>query len=213
MQKNDSVKTRLNEYFARKSAIKGNLIVAAILAIASIIFSRISDDTLAGTTMMLIKIAFLWLTASCFFRHNVNGMQCTIGAFLGSQIFHYIYGVSRAGWAACLPLAFAFVLFITHQYLISQRQSKGNALYLNQLLGALFMLACVVDGVAALVLHGFEIECLTRILLDIFTAAAMNMIITIETRINEYKIRRDALTSDGKWNDGAKEKLKKEIFG
>jgi len=211
--KDESVKTKLNEYFARKSAVKGNLIIATILAIVAVVICIANGHGMTDIVMKVLLLAFLWLVAMCFFKHNVNGMQCALGAFLGGQILFFVYASSIFTWAACLPTAFSIIAFITHQYLIAKRQSKGNALYINQLMGALFMLACVVNAVVALVTCGFTAEAINRILFDLFTAAAMNLVITIETRINEYKIQRDALTSAGKWNDGAKAKLKKEIFG
>jgi len=211
--KDESVKAKLNEYFARKSAVKSNLIIATVLAIVAVIFAISATGVISGSFITMLLIAFLWIIAICFFRHNVNGMQCALGAYLGSQILFFTMWFSYVGWAACLPATFSIIVFIAHQYLIAKRQSKDNALYINQLMGTLFMLGCVVNCVVCLVINGFELLALSRIVFDIAIAAAMNMIITIETRINEYKLQRDALTSAGKWSDAAKTQLKKEIFG
>jgi len=210
--KEESVQFKLNEYFARKSAVKSNLIIATVLSVVGIMLTCVAAHSVATIVMKALLLVFLWIVALCFFKHNVNGMQCALGAFLGSQILFFTYVTSNIGWGVVLPLAFSVLAFITHQYLIAKRQSKSNALYHNQLVGALFMLACVVNVVVSLVTCGFKHEAMIRIFGDLFTAAAMNMIITIETRINEYKLQRDALTTAGKWNDGAKAKLKKEIF-
>jgi len=211
--KDESVKTRLNEYFARKSAVKSNFIIAVLLYLVDFVFVCLGSAPAVINIMDMFMPISLCLAAYCYFRHNVNGMQCALGAFLGGQIMDNIYAVTFFHGAAVLPLVFSVAVFIAHQALISQRRSKDGILYSSQLLGALFMLACVGNCVVNLISHGFGFDTLNAVTFDIFTAAAMNMIITIETRINEYKIRRDALTSGGKWNDGAKEDLKREIFG
>ena len=210
----ESVQAKLNAYFARKSAVKGNLAIATILSIISVICSAVAKIDAPGIAMRILLPVLLWLAAICFFTHNVNGMQCSLGAFLGGQMFLFVYASGLAGLiGTILPLVFSVIAFITHQYLIAQRKSKGNALFINQLAGAIFMLACVVNCLVILIADGFDSFALARMFGNITTAAAMNLVITIETRINEYKIQRDAMTSAGQWNDGAKEKLKKEIFG
>lgn len=213
--KEESVQVKLNEYFARKNGVKANLAVTTILTVISVIFFLVAKTATAGMVMRILLLVFVWLAAACFFTHNVNGMQCSLGAFLGGQVFLFVYASGLAGLigTTCVPLVFSVIAFITHQYLIAQRKSKGNALFINQLAGAIFMLACVVNCLVILIADGFDSFALARMFGNITTAAAMNLVITIETRINEYKIQRDAMTSAGQWNDGAKEKLKKEIFG
>ena len=209
----ESVQAKLNAYFARKSAVKGNLAIATILTIISVIFSAVAKIGAPGIAMRILLTVLLWLAAICFFTHNVNGMQCSLGAFLGGQMFFFISVVGKVGWQGALPLIFSVIVFITHQCLIAKRKSSGDALYINQLAGAIFMLVCVINCLVILISSGFNALALSAIFFDIFNAAAMNLVITAETRINEYKVQRDALTSAGQWNDAAKAKLKKEIFG
>jgi len=207
------MKEKLNAYFARKNAVKGSLVIATMLFIVALVLDAISASMDFGDVVDVICLIFFWTVAIMFFKHNVNGMQCSLGAFLGSHVLAYVSMWVEYGWPRFLPAVFFIIVFITHQYLISQRQSKSKALYINQLMGALFMLGCVVNCVVGLAIHGFTINALLRVFYDLFIAVAINMVVTIETRINEYKLQRDALTSAGKWNDGAKAKLKKEIFG
>ena len=210
----ESVQAKLNAYFARKSAVKGNLAIATILAIISVIFCAVAKIGAPDIAMRILLTVLLWLAAICFFTHNVNGMQCSLGAFLGGQMFFFISVTGVVGWQQpALSLIFSVIVFITHQYLIAKRKSSGDALYINQLAGAIFMLVCVINCLFLLISDGFNALTLSAIFFDISRAAAMNLVITAETRINEYKVQRDALTSAGQWNDAAKAKLKKEIFG
>jgi len=213
MKEENAIQIELNEYFARKSTVKGSLAVATVLLAAAealLLFGKTA--TVVGTAMGVLLLAFLWLIAMCFFKHNVNGMQCALGAFLATQLVYYINAAATIGRIAYLPLICSVLVFVTHQFLVAQHKGKSNMLFINQLAGALFiLLGCVLNCVIPLA--SGDLSSIGHLAVNLFTAAAMNMIITIETRINEYKTQRDALTSAGEWNDEAKAKLKKEIFG
>jgi len=209
------MRERLNAYFAKKSRIRACFaVICAAYVLCAVLYGFASFSPMAEA-MELLLMVFLVLIFVCFVRHNVNGMQCAIGAYLGSFLISSLsyVGASIETAATAAVLAVAVLILITHLYLISRRKGNRKALFLNQLVGACYMLVCVGVSVGDLISMGLTLPALSGVFANIFFAAAINMIVTIETRINEYKIRRDALTSDGKWNDAAKADLKKEIFG
>jgi len=216
------MKEKLNAYFSQKTGIATNFVVIVVVGILNLILCGMTQCTAFDMMMMALQMVFLALTFVFYIRHNVNGLQCTIGSFLGGQVLYWLYMLNYTEPETAqiqiiqgvIMLAMSVLVYATHLALISARQQKGKVLFINQLAGAIFMLAFVAAALATTATQKEpSLVTLSVIVFYVLCAAQMNFIITIESRINEYKIQRDALTAAGKWDDGAKAKLKKEIFG
>lgn len=178
-------------------------------------------DAISDMILLILVIVLFW----AFAKGHTQAMHTLIGAvmiiFLYSFVMKAVTTLSAPVvnlsdiFGVVLPIinaALYVILFITHLSLnLTHHSARGRVLF-NQIITIIMMIYQII--VIILVASASNSSSLTVVVIgkgigQIFLLA---IIISIETKLNAYKLVREDSLEKGTWTDEKKEETKKEFF-
>lgn len=187
--------------FGGKSPMVLNLMLA-ILAFGGALIYRLLNPgdvlTNGGVFDLLLFLLALIITVIAYARHDKNVMKCTMGAALACTVSFWLHAVYLAiGFGKVLMLIAAVAIFASHLIINTDHHSNPGKVFFNQLLSTLLMILCLIR-VIVVVVAIFRAEAGTANALvndlagTIMTLVCINIIVSIETNLDAYRIAREA---------------------
>ena len=202
--------TKFREFFANDKVFIFSTIIAIIGSIFNCFYVIIVNNNYFNGFASFCQVICFIIMYTSYIHHEKNVMKGIIGTLLGIKVLFYAYTVSNAFlYLRLYDIPFSYLdisntvllivslLFTINHYLInSEHHSNPTRVFLNQLLiivNAVVVIAVYASLLRLLIIgNSSALNIIVVAICGIGAVVSYNVVACIETRLDVYRVEREA---------------------
>ena len=223
--------TKFEKFFASSKLLTTAFIIAFAGFIVSAVFSFIPMNgigiNIESSVFTIVTAVLILLLFVTFRKHETNLMHISTGAlfitFILSSIVFVVTAIVTIGSSPLfiiLPLveeALYIILFINHLTINTKHGPTRGRVVVNQVISVIICSYELFVIITYIVL-AVQNPALTMLIVSYIVSAlgkmfAFMMLVSIESKLNTYKVLREVFDKNGGWTEGMKQATKDDVFG